>query len=117
VALIYNEWSWYCRAAKPETRMEDIASRALLLASVGRATQHAGHTTLNLTPMHAARTTPMVLVANVRAAISHVRRVAEQLPAVDRWETLLNYIVARIIPHRLRKRLDTRELLLDNCCF
>ena len=117
VALIYNWWSWYCRAAKPEARMEAMTSRALLLAAVGRATQHAGQTTLYLTPMHAARTTLMALIANIRAALSHVRRVAEQLPTVDRWKTLLDYIVARIIPHRPRKHLETGALLLGNCCF
>ncbi len=42
VALVYNWWSWYCRASKPDARMEAIASRGLLLASVGRATRHAG---------------------------------------------------------------------------
>jgi hypothetical protein len=117
VALVYNWWSWYCRAAKPEARMEAITSRALLLASVGRATKHAGQTTLYLTPMHAARTTLMILVANIRAAINHVRYVAEQLPDVDRWKTLLNYIVARIITRQPRKRLETGPLLLANCCF
>jgi hypothetical protein len=117
VALIYNWWSWYCRAARPEARMEAITSRALLLVSVGRATQHAGQTTLYLTPMDAARTTLMMLIANIRAALSHVRTVAEQLPAADRWKTLLNYIMARIIPHRSRKRLDTGALLLGNCGF
>ena len=117
VALIYNWWSWYCRAAKPEARMEAVTSRALLLASVGRATKHAGKTTLYLTPMHAARTTLMMLIANIRAALSHVRTAAEQLPAVDRWKTLLNYIVARIIPHRPRKRLEAGALLLGNCGF
>ena len=117
VALIYNWWSWYCRAAKPEARMEAITSRALLLAAVGRATQHAGQTTLYLTPMHAARTTLTTLIANIRAALIHVRTVAEQLPTVDRWKTLLDYIVARIIPHRPRKYLDTGALLLGNCCF
>ena len=35
VALVYNWWSWYCRAAKPEARMEAITSRPLLLAAVG----------------------------------------------------------------------------------
>jgi hypothetical protein len=117
VALIYNWWSWYCRAAKPEARMEAITSRALLLASVGRATKHAGQTTLYLTPMHAARTTMMILIANIRAALTHVRTVAEQLPTVDRWKALLDYIVARIIPHRHRKCLEPRALLLGNCCF
>jgi hypothetical protein len=117
VALIYNWWSWYCRAARPQARMEAITSRALLLASVGRATKHAGQTTLYLTPMHAARATMMALIANIRTALSHVKRVAEQLPTVDRWKILLNYIVARIIPHRPRKRLHTGSLLLANCGF
>ena len=97
--------------------MEAITSRALLLAGVGRATQHAGQTTLHLTPMHAAKSTLMQLIANIRAALSHVRRVAEQSPAIDRWKTLLDYIVARIIPRRPRKLLDTGPLLLVNCGF
>jgi hypothetical protein len=51
VALVYNWWSWYCRAAKPGARMQAISSRALLLAGVGRALKHARQTTLYLTPM------------------------------------------------------------------
>jgi len=106
----------YCRAAKPEARMEAVTSRALLWL-LWPGTKHAGKTTLYLTPMHAARTTLMMLIANIRAALSHVRTAAEQLPAVDRWKTLLNYIVARIIPHRPRKRLEAGALLLGNCGF
>ena len=111
VALVYNWWSWYCRAAKPEARMEAITSRALLLAAVGRATKHAGKTTLYLTPMHAAKTTLMSLIANIRTALSHVRRVAEQSPTADRWKTLLDYIVAKIIPRRPQMLLETCALL------
>jgi hypothetical protein len=117
VALIYNWWSWYCRAAKPEARMEAITSRALLLAAVGRATQHAGQTTLYLTPLHAAKTTLMMLIANIRAALGHVKEVAEQSPAADRWKTLIDYIVARIVPRQHRKRLDAGPLSLANCGF
>jgi hypothetical protein len=117
VALIYNWWSWYCRAAKPEARMEAITSRSLLLAAVGKATQHAGQTTLYLTPLHAAKTTLMLLIANIRAALTHVRKVAEQSPAADRWKTLLDYIVARIIPRRPRKCLAIGPLCLANCGF
>jgi hypothetical protein len=98
VALVYNWWSWYCRAAKPEARMEAITSRALLLAAVGRATKHAGQTTLSLTPMHAAKTTLLRFLANIRAALSHVKAVAEQSPSTNRWKTLLHYLVAKIIP-------------------
>jgi hypothetical protein len=85
VALISTRRSWYYRAAKPEARMEAITSRGLLLAAVGRATRHAGKTTLYLSPMHAAKTTLMRLIANIRAALGHVKKVAEQYPAADRW--------------------------------
>jgi len=36
---------------------------------------------------------------------------------VDRWKTLLNYIVAKIIPRRPRKRIDSGPLLFANCGF
>lgn len=85
--------------------------RPQLLAAVGRATQHAGKTTLYLTPMHAARKTMMLLIANVRKALQHVRTVAEQFPAADRWRTLLHYVVARIIPPLPQKLLESNANL------
>lgn len=96
VALVYNWWSWYCRAAKPGARMEAITSRALLLTGVGRAVQHAGQTMLYLAPMHAAKGKLLALIGNIRAALGHVRAVAEQLPLADRWKMFLKYVVAKI---------------------
>jgi hypothetical protein len=97
VALIYNWWSWYCRSAKPDARMEAITSRSLLLAGVGRAVKHAGRTTLYLTPMHGSKDKLMALIANIRAALAHVRAAAEQLPKIDRWQIFVDYVVAKII--------------------
>ena len=96
VALVHNWWSWYCRAAKPGARMEAITSRALLLAGVGRTVKHAGQTTLHLTPVHAAKDKLMALIANLRAAPSHVRSVAEQLPKANRWKAFVDCVVAKI---------------------
>jgi hypothetical protein len=59
----------------------------------------------------------MRLITNIRAALSHVNRVAEQLPNTDRWKTLLDYIVARIDSHRPRKLIQTQALLAGNCGF
>jgi hypothetical protein len=53
VALVYNWWSWYVRAANPQARREALASRPLLLAAVGRAASGGNQTTLYLAPMHA----------------------------------------------------------------
>ena len=69
----------------------------MLLAAVGRAVNHSGQTTLYLTPMHAETGLIKSMIANVQAAISHVKHAAEQLPKIDRWATLLAYICRRIV--------------------
>jgi hypothetical protein len=97
VALVYNWWSWYVRAANPQARREALTSRPLLLAAVGRATSSGNQTTLYLTPMHAEAGLIKSMIANVHAAIRHVRAAAEQLPKLDRWATLLAYICQRIV--------------------
>ena len=97
VALVYNWWSWYVRAANPQARREALTSRPLLLAAVGRATSSGNQTTLYLTPMHAEAGLIKSMIANVHAAIQHVRATAQQLPKADRWRVLLAYICQRIV--------------------
>jgi len=95
-ALVYNWWSWYCRAAHPTARMEAITSRPL--PGVAKASNHAGQTTLYLTPLHAKAQLTRSLIANVGVALAHVRASAEQFKTVDRWAILLRYIGDRIAP-------------------
>jgi Transposase DDE domain group 1 len=97
VALIYNWWSWYCRAANPDARMEAITSRPLLLATVGRKVKHAGQTMLYLTPMHAASNFLIALISNIRRVLAHVSAVAEQFVNVDPWRTFLNCVIPKIV--------------------
>jgi Transposase DDE domain group 1 len=97
-ALVYNWWSWYCRAAHPTARMEAITSRPLLLAAVGKAASHAGQTTLYLTPLHAKAGLLKSLVANISAALAHVRAAAEQFKTADPWALLLRYVSDKIAP-------------------
>jgi hypothetical protein len=97
VALVYNWWSWYVRAANPKARREALTSRPLLLAAVGRAASSGNQTTLYLTPMHAEAGLIKSMIANVHAAIQHVKAAAEQLPKLDRWRALLAYICQRIV--------------------
>jgi hypothetical protein len=97
-ALVYNWWSWYCRAAHPEARMEAITSRPLLLAAVGRAAHSGGQTTLYLTPMHGKVELLKSLIANIQAALQHVRATAEQFKASDPWALMLRYVSEKISP-------------------
>jgi hypothetical protein len=51
---------------------------------------------LYLTPMHAAIDKLMVLIANIRAALTHVKAAAEQLPKMGRWQIFVDCVVAKI---------------------
>lgn len=97
-ALVYNWWSWYCRTAHPSARMEAITSRPLLLAAVGTAASHAGQTTLYLRPMHGKASILKSLIANIRAALQHVKDTAEQFKTADPWTTLMRYVSDKIAP-------------------
>jgi hypothetical protein len=96
VALTYNWWSWYVRAANPDARREALTSRPLLLCAVGRVTKTAGRVELHLTPMHAKVGLIKAMVANVLAAVAYVKRAAEQLPKLDCWQALVRYIGDKI---------------------
>ena len=83
--LRYKWWGWYCRAANPSARMEAITSRPLLLAAVGKTASHARQTRLYLTPMHGKVSVLTSLIANIRAALEHVRLTAEQFKTTGPW--------------------------------
>ena len=97
VALIYNWWSWYVRLAHPQTRLEAITSRPLLLAGVARLTQHAGQSRLLVTLTHAAGDQIKAMVANVRKGLDAILAAAPQLPKPQRWSALVRYIVEKIL--------------------
>jgi hypothetical protein len=97
VALIYNWWSWYVRLAHPKARLEAITSRPLLLAAIGKITEHAGQKRVLLSITHAAADQVKALVSNVRTGLQHIRETAPQLPECLRWRTLVRYIVDKII--------------------
>jgi hypothetical protein len=104
VALIYNGWSWYVRLAHPKTRLEAITSRPMLLAGVGRLTEHAGQSRLLLTLSHAAGDQIKAMIVNVRKGLDHVLASAPQLPKAGRWPALVRYIVDKIINARPKAR-------------
>jgi hypothetical protein len=78
--------------------MEAITSRPLLLAAVGTVANHAGQSTLYLTPLHGKANMLKPLIANIRAALQHVKDTAEQFKVIDRWAVLLRYVSDKIAP-------------------
>ena len=82
----------------------ESGDKPLLRVAVGAMACHAGQTQLYLTPLHVQVDTIKSRVANVRAALGHVARYAEQFPKLDRWRELLRYICARITAPTLPQR-------------
>lgn len=106
VALIYNWWSWYVRLAHPKARMEAITSRPLLLAAVGKLTDHAGQKRILLSITHEAAGKVKSLVSNVRAGLMHILATAAQLTADARWRALVRYIVDKILAAKLKSPVN-----------
>jgi hypothetical protein len=78
--------------------MEAITSRPLLLAAAGRATHSGGQTTLYLAPLHGKAKLLKPLIANIHAALQHVKAAAEQFKTADPWAVLLRYVSDKIAP-------------------
>ena len=74
-----------------------ITSRPMLLAAVGRMTRHSRVTKLVLAVTHEAAAQIKVLIANVRAGLSHILSAAPQLYKAQRWPTMLRYIVGQML--------------------
>jgi len=78
--------------------MEAITNRPLLLAAVGRATNRSGQTTLHLTPLHGKLGLRKTLIANIHAALQHVKAAAEQIRTTDRWAVRLRCVSDKMAP-------------------
>ena len=97
VGLVYNWWSWYCRLAHPKGRLEAITSRPLLLAAVGKISEHAGQKNLLLTITHAAASQVKALVAHIQTGLESIRSTTPQFSPIERWKALTHYILQKII--------------------
>jgi len=74
--------------------MEAITSRAWLLAGVGGQACRTDHAVLDADACrHDKRA---ALIANIRAALRHVRAVAKPLPQAKRWKAFVDDGVAKI---------------------
>lgn len=117
VALIYNWWSWYVRLAHPKARLEAITSRPLLLGGIARLTHHAGQSRLLVCITHAAGDQVKSMIANARKGLDHILQAAPQLPKLERWKSLVRYIVAKIIAVKSQNQPPPHPLPLGRAQF
>ncbi|MDH4216958.1 MAG: hypothetical protein OEV23_08755 [Gallionella sp.] len=112
VALIYNWWSWHVRLAHPQTRLEAIISRPLLLGGIARLTHHSGQARLLVTLTHVAGEQIKNMIANIRKGLDHILQTAPQLPKPKSWKALVRYIVTKIIASKSKDQPPPHQLPL-----
>ena len=97
IALIYNWWSLFVRAAHPKARREAITSRPMLLNAVGRQTEHAGQRHLLITSMHVAKEAVVLMLTNVHELLGRIKATAAQLLNAQPWHAIAALIVEQIL--------------------
>jgi hypothetical protein len=76
----------------------------LLLAGIARQTSHAEQSRMLVTLTHACADQVKAMIANVRKSLDFVLASAPQLPKSERWQLLVRYIIARILPGSSRRQ-------------
>lgn len=88
-ALIYNWWTLYVRLLNPNSHLEAITSRPLLLSSVARLTQSGRQKRLIITDQHSNAKGVELLYQKLSDFFSALKRSAHQLSLRQRWCVIL----------------------------
>jgi hypothetical protein len=89
-ALIYNWWTIFMRLGIPDKHAEAITSRPLALHGIARRTDHSNQTTVEITSMHSKAGLIAKALTKVSAFLKRIKKSAEQLTAVERWQLILS---------------------------
>jgi hypothetical protein len=100
VALIYNWWNLYCRLANPNTHLEAITSRPLLLHGVGKQTSHSGKTHLKVKSSHGKSNKVKSALGAITCFLQELRKVAERLSEVEIWLRILSRALCKFLQGR-----------------
>lgn len=115
VALIYNWWSIYTRAATGRRHGEAITTRPELQQGVARQTTHANQKRMTITSMHARARQLANKLAGFCEWLGAVIRGAEQLSGVDRWKRILRGLFEKFAGFRLNP-VGSGRLIEDSNC-
>jgi len=90
IALVYNWWNIFTRLANPQTHLEAITSRPLLLNTVGRLVKTGGRQILRLTSNHALAEKVREVLERIGVFLNALARTAEQLKPEELWIVILH---------------------------
>lgn len=90
IALVYNWWNVFTRLAQPDSHMEAITSRPLLLHAVGRLVSTGRRKIIHLTPTHALSDHIRHVLNRIGGFMNKLVLTAEQLSVEAIWAIILS---------------------------
>lgn len=89
IALIYNWWTLFVRLIEPDSHLEAITSRPLLLHAVGKQIQHAGQKIIQVSSSHGKFKQVQVALSRLSDFFKTLRPCADQLSIKERMRRVL----------------------------
>lgn len=96
VALIYNWWSLFVRLINPDSHLEAITSRPLLLSSIGKLTKSGRQKFLKLTHSHANHGAVAGAYQRVMQFFEQLKSTTQQLTKKEYWQLIIEKIIEQI---------------------
>jgi len=89
IALIYNWWTLFVRLANPDSHLEAVTSRPLLLSCVGRLIRSGRQKKMLLTSQHGRTDKIQTFCKRITDFFKDLKQIAPQLTPQACWERIL----------------------------
>lgn len=100
IGLVYNWWTLFVRLANPDSHLEAITSRPLLLHSVGKQSSHGGQTFITISSTHGEINKVQKLLNRIVVFFKELKSNTEQLTSEQRWYRILSRSVEKFLNGR-----------------
>ncbi|MFU8797845.1 MAG: hypothetical protein ACNA7Y_04025, partial [Gammaproteobacteria bacterium] len=97
IALIYNWWTLFARLIEPNSHLEAITSRPLLLHAVGKQIQHAGQKIIQVSSSHGKFKSVALALSKLSDFFKTLKPCAEQLSVKERMRRVLHRAFKKFI--------------------
>lgn len=108
IALVYNWWTIFTRLANPNSHLEAVTSRPLLLHAVAKQTRHAGQTKLTITSLHSKSNKVSTILNAISSFLQSIKESAEQLTSQEKFIRILMMAFRKFLP---KERFEYLNLL------
>ncbi len=98
IALVYNWWTIFTRLANPNSHLEAVTSRPLLLHAVAKQTTHAGQTKLTVTSTHSKSSVVTDTLNKISAFFKRLNYNAEQWTFEQKFKAILFTAFRNFLP-------------------